>query len=102
MHYSKRVLDELGTEMERQIRAMPREYTSTDFYTALERNHAQKYENLVRSYMSHVVDRPHAIQKMHTQLMQTVNTCFSQLTRKMATISNPRGGNMSRWVRLTE
>ena len=98
--YSKRVLKEMHDEIEHQIWAMPNNYTSLDFYSALARNHPQKYEALIHSYMKRGHDRPHAIQILNAQLMHTVNDCFSQLTRKVATIDNPKGGDMSQWVRL--
>jgi hypothetical protein len=98
--YSKRVLDYMRDEIEQQIQAMPNTFSSADFYVALQNNYPVKYEDLVSSYIDPVTDHRHAIQKMHAQLMHTVNACFSQLTRKVATVANPKGGDMSQWERL--
>jgi hypothetical protein len=97
--YSRRILAEMHDEIEEQIQAMPDNYTSLEFYTSLERNHPHKYGTLIRSYMGRGHDRAHARQILHAQLMHTVNDRFSHLTRKVATIGNPKGGGMSQWVR---
>jgi hypothetical protein len=96
--YNRRILAEMQDEIAEQIQAMPNNYTSLDFYTALRINHPHKYEAFILSYMRRGHDRPHAIQIFHSQLMHTVSHSFSRLTRKVATIGNPKGGEMSQWV----
>jgi hypothetical protein len=98
--YSRRIHAEMQDEIVEQIQAMANNYTSLEFYTALEINHPQRCEALILSYMQRGHDRPHATQIFHSQLMHTVSHSFSQLTRKVATIGNPKGGDMSQWVRL--
>jgi hypothetical protein len=98
--YSQRILAEMHDEIVESIQAMPNHYTSLEFYSSLARNHPRKREILIDSYMEKGHDRPHAIQIFHQQLMHTVSDRFSHLTRKVATIGNPKGGEMSRWVRL--
>src|SRR6266481_5555691 len=98
--YNKCILGLAHEEIETQIRTMPQSYTSRDFYTSFENNHRQKYEDLIRIYTDRRHDRPHAVQILHSQLMHTVNECFSSLTRKVRTVSNPKGGEMSLWVKM--
>jgi hypothetical protein len=97
--YNKQFLALAANQIEAQIRLMPRNYTSRDFYTAFERNHPKPYRAMICSYAGRH-DLPHATQIAHTQLMHTVNHCFHHLTRKVRTIPNPKGGDMSEWVRL--
>jgi hypothetical protein len=98
--YNRELLQAGGTQIEAQIYEMPRNYTSVDFYSAFERNHSHQYETFIRIYTQRGHDRPHAIQLVNSQLMHTVNDRFSHLTRKVRTVPNPKGGNMSEWVRL--
>ena len=98
--YNQRMLNVAAQEIEAQIHAMFRNYTSLEFCAGFERNHLAHYEDFVGFYMARGKDRPHAIQIVHSQLMHTVNDRFHQLTRKVQTIPNPKGGNMSAWERL--
>jgi hypothetical protein len=43
---------------------------------------------------------PHAIQIVNSQLMHTVNDRFHHLARKIRTIVNPKGGDMSEWTKV--
>jgi hypothetical protein len=97
--YNRQFLRLAQDEIEAQILAMPRNYTSFDYYTNFESNHRARYEEFVRIYTTRNHDRPHAIQIVNSQLMLTVNNCFRRLTHKVGTIQNPKGGNMSEWVR---
>jgi hypothetical protein len=91
---------ELGQEaIETTIRNMPRTYTSEDFTTVFGNNHPALYDSFVQIYLDRP-DQPHAIQIVHSQLMDTVNDRFLRLTRKVRTIPNPEGGDMSEWVLL--
>ena len=102
--YNRRMLERAHKEIEAQIRRMPRvkNCTSLDFYTGFQENHSTLYEEFIRMYMDRdsTVDRPHAEQVVHAQLMHTVNHCFHHLIRKVRTIPNPKGGNQSEWIRL--
>ena len=98
--YNRLILAELHSEIEEQIRAMPNQFTSEEFYTSLARNNPRKYERLIARYVRRGHDRAHATQVLHAQLMHTVRDRFSHLTRKVATIDNPKGGDMSQWVRI--
>jgi hypothetical protein len=97
--YNRQFLQLGKNEIEEQILAMPRTYTSFDYYTAFERNHGQQYQQFIRIYMARNHDEPHAIQIVNSQLMHTVNDRFHHLTRKVSTVPNPKGGDMSEWVR---
>ncbi|PYP84512.1 MAG: hypothetical protein DMG65_22315 [Candidatus Angelobacter sp. Gp1-AA117] len=96
--YNQQILDLARGEIEQQIQSMPAQFTSFDFYTAFAANHSRKYQQLIRIYTQRH-DRPHAIQILHSQLMHTVNDRFSHLVRKTHTIANPKGGDMSAWVK---
>lgn len=100
--YNRQFLELAQDEIEAQIRQMPENYTSLDFYTGFERNYAQLYEDFIRIYTdrNNTLDRPHAVQIVHTQLMHTVNDRFHHLTRKVRTVRNPKGGEMSEWTRV--
>ena len=100
--YNRQFLELAHDEIEAQIRQMPDHYTSFDFYTGFEGNHPQLYEDFIRIYMDRnsTLDRPHAVQIVHTQLMHTVNDRFHQMTRKVRTVRNPKGGQMSEWTRV--
>jgi len=98
--YNRRMLNLAADEIETQIRAMARNYTSLDYCAGFERTYSAHYEDFVRYYMRRGKDRAHAIQIVHSQLMHTVNDRFHQLTRKVQTIPNPKGGDMSAWERL--
>jgi hypothetical protein len=92
---------ELGRdEIEAQIRTMPRHYVSIDFCIGFESNYPQLRENFIHIYTNRGHDRPHAIQIVHAQLMHTVNDRFHHLTGKVRTVPNPKGGEMSEWVRF--
>lgn len=97
--YNRKMLQIGGTQIEAQIRLMPSNYFSVDFITAFERNHSQQYDSFVQLYRVGDCDLPHAKQTVNSQLMHTVNDRFSHLTRKVRTVPNPKGGNMSEWVR---
>ena len=97
--YNRQFLQLGHNEIEATILAMPRNYTSFDFCLEFERNHWQTREAFIEIYMHRRHDRRHAIQIVHSQLMHTVNKCFHHLTRKVRTIPNPNGGDMSDWVR---
>lgn len=97
--YNEQFLIIASTEIEAQIRAMPAHFTSDEFYEHFAQNHSAKYEELVRLYTTRNHDRPHAIQIVNSQLMHTVNDRFHHLARKVRTIANPKGGDMSEWTR---
>jgi hypothetical protein len=97
--YNRQFLLLAQNEIEAQILAMPRDYTSFDYYTNFASNHGARYEEFVRIYTARNHDRPHAIQIVNSQLMLTVNNCFHHLTHKVRTVANPKGGDMSAWVR---
>ena len=99
--YNRRFLELGEAEIEAQIRRMPRHYVSLDFCTAFETNYPQLREDFIRIYTNRNHDLPHAIQIVHSQLMHTVNDRFRHLTYKVGTIPNPKGGEMSEWVRVT-
>jgi hypothetical protein len=99
MHNS-RFLKDGHDEIERQILSMPFSYQSDGFLNGFARSSPQIYEHFIRIYTSRGHDRPRAIQIVHSQLMHTVSDRFPSLTRKIRTISNPKGGDMSLWVRL--
>jgi hypothetical protein len=98
--YNQRMLDLAADEIRNQITAMSRDYTSLDFCTAFKRTYSAYYEEFIRFYTARGHSRPHAIQVVHSQLMHTVNSRFYHLTRKVRTIPNPKGGEMSAWVRV--
>lgn len=98
--YNQQMLDLAAAEIETQIRAMPRNYTSLDFCTEFKKNYPQRYDEFVRLFTAKGHDEPHAIQLAHSQLMHTVNDRFQHLTRKVQTIPNPKGGDMSAWERV--
>jgi len=98
--HNQQFLDEGRTQIETQIRAMPRQFLADAFCADFERNYPALYEQFVGMYTSRGHDRPHAIQSVHAQLMSTVNTCFGHLTHKVATVQNPKGGDMSAWERV--
>ena len=89
-------------QIETQIREMPSTFTSTEFLSRFEASFPAIYEDFIRIYMSwdDALDRPHAIQIVHSQLMHTVNDRFHSLARKVQTIRNPKGGDMSEWTRV--
>jgi hypothetical protein len=99
---NRQFLELAQDEIEAQIRQMPETYTSRDFYKGFEANYPQLYEDFIHIYMDRngTLDRPHAVQIVHTQLMHTVNDRFHHLTRKARTIRNPKGGKMSEWARV--
>src|SRR5260370_38674205 len=97
--YNRQFLQLGKDDIEEQILAMPRTYTSLDYYTDFELNHGQRYEQFVRIYTARNHDRPHAKQIVNSQLMHTVNYCFQNLTHKIRTVQNPKAGDMSEWVR---
>ena len=98
--YNKRFLDLAAVEIEAQVLLMPRSYTSFDYYTNFERNYRGLYEQFVRIYTDRQHDRAHAIKIVHSQLMHTINHCFQHFTRKVRTVHNPKGGDMSEWARV--
>jgi hypothetical protein len=97
--YNEQFLTIASTEIEAQIRTMPAHFTSNEFYERFARNYSAKYEELILLYMARNHDRPHAIQIVNSQLMHTVNDRFHHLARKVRTIANPKGGDMSEWTR---
>jgi hypothetical protein len=97
--HNRRFLELAAEEMRTQILAMPKRFTSLDYYTAFAKSYPKQYEGFVRIYTDRGRDRPHAIQTVHSQLMHTINSCFHHLARKVRTIQNPKGGDMSDWVR---
>jgi hypothetical protein len=100
--YNRQFMEVGRDEIAAQIREMPATFTSLDFYTRFQSNYPQVYEDFVRIYTSRDtgLDRPHAIQIVHTQLMHTVNDRFHNLARKVRTVPNPKGGEMSEWTRV--
>ena len=100
--YNRQFLELAQDEIEAQIRQMPDNFTSSDFYTGFKRNYPQLYEDFIRIYMGRnsTLDRPHAAQVVHTQLMHTVNDRFHHLTHKVRTVRNPKRGEMSEWTRV--
>jgi len=98
--YNRQFLELGHAEIEGQIRTMPENYTSFDFYSGFERNYPLLYEDFICIYTDRHHDRPHAMQIVHAQLMHTVNDRFHHLTRKVRTVPNPKGGDMSQWVRV--
>jgi hypothetical protein len=98
--YNRMFLDRAHDQIASQIAAMPSRYFSNAFYATFEANHGTLYDEFVGYYMGKGHDRPHAIQIVNQQLMHTVNACFSHLTRKIRTVPNPKGGDMSEWERL--
>lgn len=97
--YNRRFLELAGTEIEAQIQAMPVTYTSDTFCAGFAERFPEKREGFVALYTARSHDRPHAIQIVHSQLMHTVNSRFTHLTQKVRTVANPKGGDMSEWVR---
>jgi hypothetical protein len=79
---------------------MPVHFTSAEFYELFAENHSAKYEELIHIYTARNHDRPHAIQIVNSQLMHTVNDRFHHLARKIRTIVNPKGGDMSEWAKV--
>ena len=98
--FNRRFLDLGQAEIDAQIDAMPRRYTSDEFLRAFEENNSNLYEEFVRFYSERGHPRAHAIQIVNSQLMHTVNACFSLRTRKIRTVPNPKGGDMSEWRRV--
>jgi hypothetical protein len=98
--YNRQFLDLGSDEIEAQIGSMPEHYVSRDFCNGFETNYPQLREDFIRIYTDRRHDRPHAIQIVHSQLMHTVNDRFHHLTRKVRTVPNPKGGDMSEWVRF--
>ncbi len=99
--YNRQFMKIAQNQIETQILAMPVDYTSFDFYTSFEQNHPREYEQFLRLYTVRGHDRDHAVQIVNSQLMHTVHDRFPHLTQKVETIPNPKGGDMSRWVRPT-
>lgn len=97
--YNEQFLTIASTEIELQIRAMPAQFNSNEFYERFAKNHSAKYEELIRLYTARNHDRAHAIQIVNSQLMHTVNDRFHHLVRKVRTVANPKGGDMSEWSR---
>jgi len=97
--YNRQFMEDAAEEMRDTILAMRPNYVSTDYYTAFERGNPHVYDGWIRIYTRRGHLRPHAIQIVNSQLMHTVNHCFSELTRKTSTVPNPKGGDMSRWIR---
>jgi hypothetical protein len=87
-------------EIERQILAMPHNYESPDYLSGFSASHARIYRDWIDGYLARHHTLPHAIQIVNSQLMHTVSHCFPRLTHKVSTIKNPKGGDMSWWVRL--
>ena len=87
-------------EIEAQIGNMPERYVSCEFCNDFEANYPQLRRDFIRIYTDRGHDLPHAIQIVHSQLMHTVNDRFHHLTRKVRTVRNPKGGDMSEWVRF--
>lgn len=98
--YNEQFLTIAKAEIEGQIRAMPAHFTSAEFYERFAEDHSAKYEDLIRLYTARNHDRPHAIQIVNSQLMHTVNDRFHHLARKVRTIANPKGGDMSEWTKV--
>ena len=98
--YNRQFLEMGHDEIEAQIRRMPERYLSSEFCDDFEANYPQLIEDFVRIYTARRHDRPHAVQIVHSQLMNTVNDRFHRLTRKLRTVPNPKGGDMSEWVRF--
>jgi hypothetical protein len=98
--YNRQFLELGHDEIEAQILAMPRNYVSEDFCTAFEENNPQLNESFIQIYTARLHSRPRATQIAHSQLMHTVNDRFRHLTQKVRTVPNPKGGDMSEWIRL--
>jgi len=98
--YNGQFLELGGEKIEQQILAMPESFNSMDFYSQFEQNYPKLYDQFILMYMSKGHDRPHAVQIVHTQLMHTVNDRYHHLARKVRTIPNPKGGQMSEWSRV--
>lgn len=98
--FNQRFLDLGRDEIDTQILAMPRGFASDAFCAAFESNHPQLYEDFLRIYLARGHSRPHAIQIVNAQLMHRVNDRFSDKARKVRTVPNPKGGDMSEWVRV--
>lgn len=98
--YNQQFLAIARAEIEAQIRAMPNHFDSREFYESFAQNHSARYEELVRLYTTRNHDRPHAIQIVNSQLMHTVNDQFHHLVRKVRTVANPKGGDMSEWSKI--
>ncbi len=97
--YSQNILAVAATQIELQLRSMPRSFTSERFLQSFAANYPRQYEAIIRLYLPRAADRPHALQTAHAMLMHTVNDRFHRLAAKTATIPNPKGGQMSRWQR---
>lgn len=97
--YNQEFLNRGHDEIEATIRSMARTYRSVDFYTSFQQTYPELWESFIRIYTRRLHSRPHAIKLVHSQLMHTVNDKFFHLTRKVTTIANPKGGDMSEWVR---
>jgi hypothetical protein len=98
--YNQQMLDLATVEIEAQIAAMASTYTSAEFYTEFALHYSGIYSQFIRSFTAREHDESHAIQLVNSQLMHTVNDKFSHLTRKVKTIPNPKGGDMSEWIKL--
>jgi hypothetical protein len=96
--YNRKMM-EYRDQIEAVILAMRPTYDSPDYYTAFERDNRQIYNGFVSGYEGRGHTRPHAVQIVNSQLMHTVNHCFPELTHKVSTIPNPKGGDMSEWIR---
>lgn len=96
--WNKRMM-EYEHELRAVLLAMHPNFVSPDYYAAFERYNRQAYGEFVHTYMQRGHDRPHAVQIVNSQLMHTVNHCFPKLTRKVSNVPNPKGGNMSCWIR---
>jgi hypothetical protein len=100
--YNARFLQLGYDEIERQILDMPlgpHNYTSDDYLSRFSISNPQLYQDFIDMYTKRHHTRPHALQIVHSQLMHTVSECFPHLTHKVRTIPNPKGGDMSLWVR---
>jgi hypothetical protein len=91
--YNRQFLALGHNEIETQIVNMPEHYVSLDFCNGFETSYPQLREDFIRIYTDRGHDLPHAI-------MHTVNDRFHHLTRKIRTVRNPKGGEMSEWVRF--
>lgn len=98
--YNEQFLVIASNEIEAQIRAMPDRFDSRNFYDQFAANYRAKYDELIRLYTARGHDEPHAIQIVNSQLMHTVNDRFHHLARKVRTVANPKGGDMSEWTKV--
>jgi hypothetical protein len=98
--FNRGFLDRAAGQIDRQIRAMPSPYTSVQFYSAFQSVYPTIYGDFIRVYTRRGHDRAHATKIVNAQLMHTVQHCFHSLTTKVQTVANPKGGDMSEWVRF--